>query len=429
MRLYMQSLRITCVLFFFFSSVGGDEIFAGQLSRALISAVQNHPKVKVALAEINSAEFSVKQTRADFFPKFIVNGYGSVDDKESKAVAQIDQVVFDFGKINTRVKSQKINLEESQIKHLSTCREVMQKVAFQYVALIGARKQLAFAQDNLEEHNLLVKFITSRFEGDYAPKADVQLAQVRALDAESTLATVRGRVEQVLEKLRLITFDDKLGSLESLHSTNYLDEDCFSKNIHSLDTSELVRRAHENSVEVLAEKIAFDRMENSLKASFREFFPTFKGRFEYQMFSNVKEETRAGLVMESDWAGMGLQKIADVKRKKQQMEVAVQRVEDVKVDVAEKLLDLIYQIKTQKEIQEYLKRSLDLIKDTQTSFLRQFDSGHKSWLEILNLQKEKFSLQQQLEGVRTQELQKILQISILIGDLDSYAGVKHVRRS
>ena len=69
------------------------------------------------------------------------------------------------------------------------------------------------------------------------------------------------------------------------------------------------------------------------------------------------------------------------------------------------------------------KFTVDAMQETLESFLRQYEIGRKTWLEVLNTQRELTTLQ--LQAVQTENDWLILSLRVksLIGGLDEQAGI------
>jgi adhesin transport system outer membrane protein len=62
--------------------------------------------------------------------------------------------------------------------------------------------------------------------------------------------------------------------------------------------------------------------------------------------------------------------------------------------------------------------------ETLASFLRQYDAGKKSWVDVLNTQRELGEARQSLEQIQTLLVETTLRLAAITGRLDSYAGLK-----
>jgi len=52
------------------------------------------------------------------------------------------------------------------------------------------------------------------------------------------------------------------------------------------------------------------------------------------------------------------------------------------------------------------------------SYIRQYEAGKKTWLDVLNIQREMTSAQLELVNVRTQWYRTSLKLMVLVGALD-----------
>ena len=69
------------------------------------------------------------------------------------------------------------------------------------------------------------------------------------------------------------------------------------------------------------------------------------------------------------------------------------------------------------------EQSVAEIEETLQSFLRQYDAGRKSWMDVLNIQREVSDTRLQLEQARAAWLEMSLRIAAITGQLDRITGV------
>jgi adhesin transport system outer membrane protein len=79
---------------------------------------------------------------------------------------------------------------------------------------------------------------------------------------------------------------------------------------------------------------------------------------------------------------------------------------------------------TQQQVGLLYECAVAEMEETLKSFLRQYDAGRKTWMDVLNVQKEVSDVRLQLEQARTTWLEMSLRLAAITGQLDSAAEVK-----
>ena len=70
------------------------------------------------------------------------------------------------------------------------------------------------------------------------------------------------------------------------------------------------------------------------------------------------------------------------------------------------------------------QESVDALDETLSSYMRQYESGRKTWLEVLNTQRELTEQRIQLTQTQSDWLVTSLRIAAITGMLDSISGIQ-----
>ena len=98
-----------------------------------------------------------------------------------------------------------------------------------------------------------------------------------------------------------------------------------------------------------------------------------------------------------------------------------------------RIRNLLTNLDLQTRLQRSQQASVDAVKDTRASFYRQYDTGRKTWLDVLNIQRELTDQQLQLVQSENNRLILSLRLAVLMGRLGRHCrasvdGVKHEMR-
>lgn len=184
-----------------FGLAGG--VFAADmtLDQAIAKALSYDPTVRRIFSDVIQADGYAKETRADLRPHLALEGglgaagreqnsqsaFANGDALFSRNVSLVGrQLLWSNGYYSNRYLDAKERLAAKQMLEQEQRETTAFAVVEAYLDVVTARKQVVFAQDNLNNHNGVVDLTNKR--GDSAGNgADVQLAGARTDLAESLL--------------------------------------------------------------------------------------------------------------------------------------------------------------------------------------------------------------------------------------------------
>jgi len=135
-------------------------------------------------------------------------------------------------------------------------------------------------------------------------------------------------------------------------------------------------------------------------------------------FADLNED-RAGLVLEASLDGAGFTSLGQVRSAVARRSAAEQDIDVTRNELRYRVEQLKSNLRLQNQLVEALSATVTALEGTAESFLRQYETGRKSWLDLLNTQRELQQQQLELEQSVNERLAIALQINALIGGLDA----------
>jgi adhesin transport system outer membrane protein len=123
-----------------------------------------------------------------------------------------------------------------------------------------------------------------------------------------------------------------------------------------------------------------------------------------------------GTVEGGGFAGFGRIKAATAL-----VEAARKDVETARNDVRRRTRTLVSDRDTYRRVMDSNNFLVTATQETLDSFMRQFDAGRKSWVDVLNAQKELADARQSMEQTKSSLMEFSLRLGVVIGQLDRYA--------
>ena len=121
--------------------------------------------------------------------------------------------------------------------------------------------------------------------------------------------------------------------------------------------------------------------------------------------------------------GLGLVSRGRVKGAIARLDAAEHEIDSARNDVRRRVSTLMLNRQVQIKLEQFQGEALESVEATMASFLRQYETGRKSWLEVLNIQRELADLGLQLAQIRSDWLVLSLRVAAVTSGLDELAGI------
>lgn len=388
---------------------------ADGLPAALQAAVTLNPEVKSKLAELDSLGYKVGEAEAGRYPSLTVEAR-TLRDSTSKGLLRLQQPLWAFGKIDGNIAVAERRKAAAELELLDIDRRLVEDISAGYVQAQSLRQRLRVAQANLSEHQALHEMIRRRQVGGVAADADVRLAMSRLTQARAQCNQLSAQLEKSLEDLYALAraripaelpVPDGLLGLPNEATLN-----------GDLESKYAKLRLQESRLEIV-------EAEARLRKS--ELMPTISARFDHDIqpsSSSQYDQDRVGVVFEGRVDGAGLAGYQRLKSEAARLQSAREDIDTARKEAERKLNNLLVERRVQRQMIESQTLVVDAVAETLQSFLRQYDAGRKSWVDVLNTQRELSEARQQLEQVRAAWQEASLRTAAMLGYLDGLAGLK-----
>ncbi|WP_417618498.1 TolC family protein [Oceanisphaera sp.] len=383
------------------------------LPAALRAVIRHHPAVKGQLAERDARQYAIDSAKAGRLPSLSAQA-NNLDDQYEQATLRLQQPLWAFGKIDSDIAQAQASFSAEQLAVLQVKRQLIEETAAVYAKVQGIRQRMLVSAENVSENNKLYRRIERRQQGELASEADVRLAYSRLLQAQTLQATVESELAVTLAELQALT------QVPVAAKTAVTEE---ALRVPSLPMAE--RQALEHSAEVRVKRarlnVAWLDIEKEKVAS----LPTVYFRVEQDLLDNpsVSDETRAGLVIEGSLEGLGLVARGRVRGAQAHQEAAQQDLEVAMNEVRRRIQVLMLDRQVKQSLMSSQQLAVAAAEATMNSFMRQYETGRKSWVELLNTQRELTEQRLQLAQLRSEWQILSLRVAALTGGLDQLAEV------
>lgn len=384
------------------------------LENALQATLANNPALAGKQAEYAAAQGSLSSAKSQRLPSLSV-AMNNVDnqDHNTQGTVVLRQPLWAFGKISQSIDQAEANSAVERLGVEQVRRELLTRTAVSFARIEGIVARQRVARQNVAEHERLYEQIQRRQEGQLASDADVRLAYSRLLQAKATLQRLHGEYRIALSDLERLTLlpVTELAPVSAEYLLLPQEQD-------------LWQLALANSIDLAQKQAALEAADVAIRQAKSASLPTLYLQAEHDFYESKNDfadlnEDRAGLVLEASLDGAGFTSLGQVRSAVARRSAAEQDIDVTRNELRYRVEQLKSNLRLQNQLVEALSATVTALEGTAESFLRQYETGRKSWLDLLNTQRELQQQQLELEQSVNERLAIALQINALIGGLDA----------
>jgi adhesin transport system outer membrane protein len=390
-----------------------------ELASALQATLRNHPALAGQLAKVEARRFAADGVRSQRYPTVsaqaqqYAQGDRSVtgEDLSQPAIFRLRQPVWSFGRIKHNIAVANIEVSVEQADLLQLRRQLLEAAATSYALVHGNAQSIDVARENVTAHELLLAQIQRRVQGQLASNVDERLAATRLVQARSHLQRAHNQLETAREDLRALT-QTRIDAAEAVPAA-----------LIELPDG-LIGIALEQSAELRVKQQQLDLAEAEVKRTKTASMPTIY--FQADRLHDqpaLVDDNQVSVVFEASLDGLGFASRGYRGEASASRRAAQRDLEATRIEVRRALDSLVRKRRLEAELIELQTGGLDDLKSLLDSYRRQYASGTKSWLDVMNLQREFYEQSVQLVRARMDYVIYSLQLQARTGGLDGVAGL------
>ncbi len=395
---------------------------ADGLREALQATLQNYPAVAGQEAQVDAKRHAADAVRSQRYPTLTAQAeqYGeggrsaAGEDLSQPYILRIRQPIWAFGRIDNNIAVANAEVSTQRADLLRVRRQLVEDTAAAYATVRGSQQHIDIARQNVTQHEELFAQIQRRVAGQLASSADERLAAARLSDA-------RAQLERAISEWEG-SRDDLLGFTQVAVNT---DEPVPADLLELGDSTDLIERAIDQSAEVAVKQRQMGQAELEVDQARTASMPTiYLQAARYYDQPGLNDDSQASVVFEASLDGLGLAAKGRTAEAAADHVAATQDLALAKVELTRQIKQLQRNRLLQTQLIELQTASLSDLESLLASYQRQYESGTKSWLDLLNVQRELFEQKRQLVQAQTDWQIYSLRLLARIGDLDRLAGVQ-----
>ncbi len=381
----------------------------GSLDDALAMSVESHPSIIAARVRARAAGVDLSAARWARLPSVTVEGH-VLDKQGTLPVAQlvVDQPLFDGGRIGGMIGRARFARDAALAGYDETRQIVILAVIDAWLEEYRLRFRTELLADSARRHDDMVESMRRRVDHGISPLADLELARTRALQVEQQRLASAAQERTALRRLRELVGDPAyLPSPKIALPAAWPEFDDEAVIALAAQRDPRLRRIASEAAAAGAEA----------RVARAQVWPQVSGQYTY----NDVQGHRFGFVVKAQAEG-GIGRIeaaraADLREQATAFQIAATRREFNETIAA--------------EVQTYTASKARLVAGGEAantaervmeSYMRQFASGRRGWLDVMNAVREASAADLDALDARVSALDALLHLNIRTGDGTVVAG-------
>jgi adhesin transport system outer membrane protein len=385
------------------------------VEQAMQFAINTHPLILSAEGQYRAAKSELAASRWSRFPTVGASAQeSSTEVKQDVTTASMP--IWMGGRINADIDLAKSKRDGA----LSGVSEAQQTVMLETIGFFfdyfKSEKKLEIASQNVDEHQRLYEIIERRVAAATSPDVDAMLAQARLQSARS--AQIQAISVRDISKASLeLTVGQEIVSVLVEESPEPL----------GLNLSEAVALGISVSPRIARIESEVKGFEANIKSAKSALYPQVSLSYEkrYNDPDPLRVDKEETFVSVQFQPGAGFAVASSISAAKQRKQSARDSLEAEKRELRRQIKTAWNEYASVLSQLEPSKMLVDATTSVVESYLRQYAVGKKSWLDVLNAQREATQARNTLVDFEVQYLTSLYRLKVLMNEINpTILGVK-----
>lgn len=373
-----------------------------ELYAAMDQAVQTHPSIAAAKASASAAGADMRGAKWQRFPSFSVEGLLFNQSRNSlQAQAVVDQPLWTGGRISGVIARAGARQSAAVAAYNEAILAIAQSTAQSFYEVHRWRERGILLAISLEQHQLMVASMERRVAQEVSPLSDLELARARALQIGQQIYQAEAQERSALSRFHELIGDSSVtvGTLPPLPALWPKLEDA------------------EVTAEALSFSPSLERLRSEARGAGAEariarasILPQLSGQYSYS--ESFGHRVGVALKVQSDG---GLSRFAAADAANQRMRASELQISAGERQLRDELQALLREYESGTLRLDGSQSAASAAQRVMASYMRQFTSGRRTWLDVMNAVREATSAEIDAVDARITAQSSLLRISLLSG--------------
>lgn len=391
------------------------------IHQALQATIQNHPMITGKQAEVMAKQYQLQATESLYYPNVSLNSSYRLDKAQDNSntynrvtTLGVEQPLWTFGKTESQIDYAQNDKLFEEADFVRVKQSLLKETALAYADVQGLLKRKQAVLDNIQEYESLIQQVERRQKMGMMNKSDVNLSSARLLQEQNTLNRLLGDLKVAEETLLKYT--------QIPVSTDTVVDKAQFKPLSEQVLENLLDTA---AADVLVKQQAIELAKTEVERQKTQIYPTLSVSVQQDILQDQDYETdsnRISLNIRGQLNQLGFANLNQTKASQQSLLAAKADLQSTQNDLLRRAQTLHKQLGIQKQLVKLTTESISELAQTYDSYHRQYKAGRKSWLEVLNMQRELQEQKLLKIDIDNQWLKYRLELAALYGELEAWVN-------
>lgn len=390
--------------------VGGSNY---NLDRLIAEAIQNHPSIAAARAQLGAAQAEVGAARSQYFP---TPSFQLQQDKGATAtVLALQQPLWAGGRIDAGMDAAQSRANAAQESIGGTQYTLAQRVTSAWAGWAQARGRGEALDKGVALLNVYAEVVSRRIQGGASGEVDRELVAARLAQTQSDLGAARSAERNALARLAQMTGQPlRLQDLGAPEASVAIDLP-----LPALD--QLVTQALSRSSALKRLEANIETAQHEVEQKRAALWPALNLRAQHQRNDGsvngiTGNDSRLMLVL--DYApGAGLAASANIDAAVAGLRAQRESLDAARRDLTETVISDYEEHQACSDRKPHLQRSIKASVEVLASYDRLFIAGRRNWLDVINAARELIQAQTALADLESQQIAARARLRLHLGEM------------
>jgi adhesin transport system outer membrane protein len=371
----------------------------------------SHPNIQGKKQELEGAKQKLETSSWQRFPSLSVQssqGQSSINRNNAEVVTtfRIEQPLWAGGKISGAIDATRQRLNAASLAVDETQIEILIKTATAYYGIIKLQDKINASTENVAEHQRLLELIQRRARSEISPMSEIILAKARLDQAKTENIQLKASlINTRIDLENLIGREVK--TLNPKKMAILLPNDELSAVKDALNFSPTLKK-------LTAESGAAD---SDITVAQAGLWPQLSARSD-QTLGGILDGNNTTYLALTYLPGNGLSTLSASREALAKKEVAETAIRSMQLNVSNEVRSDWNQYFSEQSQSEVLFNLTEVTRGIYESYIRQYEAGKKTWIELLNARKEATQAKYQLADSESNAFILGLKLQIYTGMLN-----------
>ena len=382
------------------------------LYEALSMALDFHPSISATKLQYQSAAGELNSARWLALPdaSFIYRGFEDDGEEEilDQEILTVSQPLWTGGRVSGNISFARANRDIAKLAIVEAEQKLLEETLRAFTELRQAEANRNISLGNVEEHERLFKIIERRVKASTSPEVDLRLARARLafsrsqfLQSKNTLEISRANLAQLIGQpvKKAAPFQ--------------------AANVEKGSIEDAVKRAVSFSPRIRKMRTEISGLEAMEKVARSALYPQVSIGYEknYGEVLSNRDDEKVFLGLDFQ-PGAGLSAFSSISSSKAKKLALRDNLKALELEVRQEV-EVVWRSVSSAEMQlSPTRQFVNSTEEVVNSYLRQYRVGKKSWLDVLNAQRELVQARRAQVEQESKLSMSFYKMQILIGDLN-----------